>query len=85
MMNDNRWGCGFASVCVKGNTPFGRWAVREKGWEKRFPSGVGLSISHPLIPREFWQSENRKTAYAHAFAKVLRNAGIDAWVESRSD
>jgi hypothetical protein len=85
MLDDHQWGCGFAEVCVNGNSAFGRWAVHERGWARSYPRGVGLSISYPLVPRQFWQSENHKTAFAHAFAKVLRNAGIEVWVESGSD
>jgi hypothetical protein len=94
MMDDNQWGCGFAEVCVKGNSAFGRWAVRERGWERSYPRGVGMSISYravglsisdPTVPRQFLQSESHKAAYAHAFANVLRNAGISVWVESRPD
>jgi hypothetical protein len=85
LLNDRHWGCGSATVCVKGNTAFGRWAVREKNWSRRHPRGVGLSISYPLVPRELWQSENHKSAYARAFAAVLEAADIEAWVETLSD
>jgi hypothetical protein len=85
MMGDDQWGCGFAEVCVNGNGAFGRWAVREKGWLKRSSRGVSLSISYPLVPERFWQSENHKATFARAFAAVLRNAGISVWVESHSD
>jgi hypothetical protein len=72
-------GCGFASIIVNGNSPFGRWAKRCKGWERQHPSGVGVSVAR------FGQSENRKTVYGRAFAEVLRRSGIDARCESRSD
>lgn len=72
-------GCGCAWISVNGNTAFARWAKRCKGWRKQTPSGVGLFV------RRFGQSENRKLVYARAFAEVLRQAGIDARCDSRSD
>jgi hypothetical protein len=71
--------CGFAWVKFKGNTGFGRWA--KKSGLARPAYGGGLS---------YWitvgrQSVAIKEAYAQAFAKVLRDYGIEAYAESRLD
>jgi hypothetical protein len=72
-------GCGFAWISINGNSAFGRWAKKYKGWERLYPRGFGTSVS------EFGQSENRKAAYAWAFANHLTAAGILAHADSRSD
>lgn len=71
--------CGFAWVKIKGNTPFGRWA-KKMGYA-RPAYGGGLMIWCPLAT----QSYDRKTAWASAFAKVLTDAGIFAYCDSRLD
>jgi hypothetical protein len=71
--------CGFAWVKIKGNTPFGRWA-KKMGYA-RPAYGGGLMIYCPLNT----QSYDRKTAWANAFAKVLMDAGIFAYCDSRLD
>jgi hypothetical protein len=71
--------CGFAWVKIKGNTPFGRWA-KKMGYA-RPAYGGGLMIYCPLNT----QSYDRKTAWATAFAKVLTDAGIFAYCDSRLD
>jgi hypothetical protein len=71
--------CGFAWVKFPGNKPFGQWAKKAGIARPGYPSGLQMSV------REFGQSMQRKEDYAHAYAGVLRNAGIDAWPESRMD
>jgi len=71
--------CGFAWVKIKGNTPFGRWA-KKMGYA-RPAYGGGLMIYCPLNT----QSYDRKTAWGNAFAKVLNDAGIFAYCDSRLD
>jgi hypothetical protein len=73
------FGCGFAWVIVNGNSAFGRWVKNHRGWERGYASGMCLSI------RDYNPSENHKIAYARAFAAALREAGINARAESRSD
>jgi len=71
--------CGFAWVSFPGNTAFGRWAKKVMGAGKHYPSGLAHWVS------DFNQSIARKEAYAHAFAKVLQDAGIDCHAGSRLD
>ncbi len=73
--------CGFASIHFKGNTAFGRWA-KKSGIAKPHDYYGGLYI----WVSEGNQSMARKEAYARAFVKVLKDAGInDAWMTSRMD
>lgn len=72
--------CGFAWVWLKGNTGFARWAKAEGLTSKGYPTGLTIRP-----PRTYGQSMQRKEAYAHGFAAVLREAGIDCHVESRMD
>ena len=71
--------CGFAWVKIKGNTPFGRFA-KKMGYAKPAYGG-GLMIWCPLMT----QSIARKEAWGYAFAKVLTEAGIYAYCDSRLD
>jgi len=71
--------CGFAWVHFKGNTPWGRWAKKNKIASKDYPSGLMVWV------REFGQSMQRKEAFAAAYAAVLRKYGIDAYSNSRMD
>lgn len=71
--------CGFAWIDFKGNTAFGRWAKKTDRASKGYPTGLMYWVS------EFGQSMQRKQAFASAFAKVLRDNGIDAYVGSRMD
>ena len=71
--------CGFAWINFKGNTAFGRWA--KKAGVARPAYGGGLQV----WVREFGQSVDRKSAYAGAYAQVLKDAGIDAYAGSRLD
>lgn len=63
--------CGFAWVNFPANKAFGR-AMKNLGLARpAYPSGVGIWVS------EFGQSVERKEAYAVAYAKVLKDAGIE--------
>lgn len=72
--------CGFASICFKGNTAFGR-AMKKAGIAKSYSASPGLYI----WVREGGQSLERKEAYAWAYASVMVEAGAKVWVESRMD
>lgn len=73
--------CGFAEIIVKpGNCPFANFLKKNKLAEKRY-CGPGVSI----WVSDFDQSLQKKEAYARAFAKVLRENGIDAFMISRMD
>ena len=77
-MNDGV--CGFASVNVKpANCKFAKFLVANGLGRKSFNGGVSMSV------RDFNQSLTKKEAYAYAFASVLAEHGIKAYVESRMD
>jgi hypothetical protein len=71
--------CGFGWVTFKANTAFGKWAKRTGKARSNYPSGLRVS------PSMFTQSLARNEAYAYAFAKVLTEAGITAYGNSRMD
>lgn len=73
--------CGFAGVRIRpGNSAFAKWMVREgKAHKDSYAGGVYWGISL------YGQSYVRKEAFAFAAAKVLREAGIKAYSESRLD
>jgi len=71
--------CGFAWVAFAGNTAWGRWAKKQGIARSNYPSGLCIWVS------EFGQSVDRKSAFASAYAQVLRNSGIDAYSGSRLD
>jgi len=72
--------CGFASVNVKpANSKFAKFLIVNGLGRKSYTGGVSMSV------RNFNQSLQKKEAYAYAFAKVLRDNGINAWSESRID
>ena len=72
--------CGFASINVKpANSKFAKYLVANGLGRKAYGGGVSISV------HQFNQSLQKKEAYAHAFAKVLRDNGINAWSESRMD
>ena len=72
--------CGFAWVHFAGNTSFGRWAKKKGLARKDWPNGLAISC------HEFGQSMTKKSAYARAFAKILRDEGnIKAYAMSRID
>jgi hypothetical protein len=73
--------CGFAWVKVRpGNSSFAKWLKAEgivRG--KAYSGGVDIWIG------EFNQSMARKAACAGAMARVLSEAGIKAYADSRMD
>lgn len=71
--------CGFAWVAFKGNTSWGKWALKNKIASKKYSGGLQIWI------HDFSQSMELKYKYAVAFAKVLEQNGIDAYAASRMD
>ena len=72
--------CGFASVNVKpANSKFAKFLVANGLGRKAYNGGVSMSV------RDFNQSLQKKEAYAYAFASVLNEHGIKAFVDSRMD
>ena len=71
--------CGFAWIAFPGNTSFGKWAKKQGLARSHYPSGLCVWVS------EFGQSVDRKDAFAGAYAKVLKENGIDAYAGSRLD
>lgn len=79
--------CGFAWVWMKGNTAIARLA--KKASEAGALSGVNYGKGYPngitLWVTGFNQSLERKEAYARAYVATLRDAGHEAYVQSRMD
>lgn len=71
--------CGFASIKFAGNTAFARWCIKNNLCCKSYPSGYRINVS------QFGQSLQLKSAYAESFAKVLNEAGVKAYADSRLD
>lgn len=72
--------CGFASVRVfPGNSSYARYLKQHRGASAAYRGGVQIWIS------AYGQSYTRKDAYGTAFASVLREAGVEAYCESRID
>lgn len=72
--------CGFAWINVRpGFSSFAKWLVKNGKARAAYSGGVDIWVS------EFGQSMDRKEAYAHAFAKVLSDAGVNAYASSRMD
>lgn len=73
--------CGFAWVNIKpGTSKFARWLTKNNlARRDSYYGGVTVWISG------YGQSMARKEAYAHAFANVLRENGIQAIAMSRMD
>ena len=71
--------CGFAWVAFPGNTSFGKWAKKQGLARSHYPAGLCVWVT------EFGQSVDRKEAFAGAYAKVLKDNGIDAYASSRLD
>lgn len=72
--------CGFAWVTVKpANSAFANWAKKIGHMRPAYGGGVQYWVS------EFGQSVDRKSAFAGAFARVLCEAGINAYAGSRLD
>lgn len=70
--------CGFAWVNVPGNTPFGRWLLKN-GHRKGYPKGVNIWIS------DYNQSYDLKLAHAEGMAKFLRDNGVTCYSDGRLD
>lgn len=73
--------CGFASIQIKpATTKFAKWLVANR-YAKRdsYEGGIYIYVG------QFNQSYQKKTAYAQAFANVLRLAGYNSYVKSRLD
>jgi hypothetical protein len=71
--------CGFAWIAFPGNTSFGKWAKKQGLARSHYPSGLCVWVS------QFGQSVDRKSAFAGAYAKVLKDNGIEAYAGSRLD
>jgi hypothetical protein len=71
--------CGFAGVRLRpANSAFAHY-LKKLGWRKAYHGGIESSVSF------FNQSLELKTAYATAYAEVLRNAGFNAYAWDRLD
>lgn len=72
--------CGFAWVTIKpGTSRAAKYAKKALGARKGYYGGMEIWVAG------FGQSLTRKEAYAEAFAKVLRDAGVTAYAGSRMD
>jgi len=72
--------CGFAWITIRpGNCSFAHWAVKNLNAKKAYGGGVQMCIS------DYGQCMEKKSAYASAYAKVLKDAGIKAYSGSRMD
>lgn len=72
--------CGFAWVNISpARGSFVQWLKENGLGHKSYYGGYDVSC------REFGQSLEKKQAYCHAFASILRAAGINAFGESRMD
>jgi hypothetical protein len=72
--------CGFAWVNISpGNCPFANWLKKGGYARKAYRGGVDIWIS------AHGQSFERKTAHARAMARVIADAGIKAYSNSRLD
>lgn len=72
--------CGFAWVNVRpGNSSFANWLRKSGRGHKGYHGGWEYWVG------AFNQSYERKMAYAHAFAEILREAGIKAYAGGRLD
>jgi len=84
-MSGQKWhvsegACGFAWVKIKpARGAFVNWLKANDIGHRGYPTGYDYWVS------EGGQSIERKTAFARAFAGVLRNAGLNAHAESRMD
>jgi hypothetical protein len=72
--------CGFAWISIHpGNSSFARWLAKNTHARKGYYGGMQLWV------RGYGQSMEKKEVYADAFARVLREAGVDAYSGSRMD
>ena len=78
--------CGFSSVKFPANTSFAKWAMKNKLADKSYDTGAYIWVGGQLEEFSCTQSYEIKAAYANAFAKVLRESGLNkVYVESRLD
>lgn len=82
-VGEHPFNCGFAWVeaKVRGNSKVGKM-LKERGFKKPYV-GTGLSLWNPS--NSYTQDMSAKRAGAEAYAKVLRDAGIEIEVRSRLD
>jgi len=72
--------CGFAWVVVRPATSaFAKWMVKNKLARTGYTGGLHIWIS------DYNQSYERKLAHARAMAKVISDAGFEAYPDSRLD
>ena len=71
--------CGFAWIKFKGGTKWANYAKEFIGTMAGYPTGLQIWVG------AYDQSHARKYAYAVAYAKVLRENGIEAYAEERMD
>ena len=72
--------CGFAWVVVKPNRgKLADYLKKNAGFSKHWAGGISNYISG------YGQSLDMKAAHARAYAEVLREAGYDAYANSRID
>jgi len=72
--------CGFAWVVIRPATSsFARWLLKNKLARTGYTGGLHIWIS------DHNQSYERKLAHARAMAKVISDAGFEAYADSRLD
>jgi len=72
--------CGFAWILIRpGTSRAARFAKKHYGADKHYYGGVSIWVGG------YGQSVDRKTAYADAYAEILREHGINAYGQSRLD
>lgn len=72
--------CGFAWVTIRpANSSYGNWLKKNGKATKAYDGGLQIWV------KGFGQSYEKKSAYATAFAKVLRENGIEAQADGRLD
>ena len=72
--------CGFAWVVVKPNRgAFAKYLKDNAGFRKHYGGGLSNWIG------DYEQSFDMKRAHATAYARVLKDAGYDAYADSRLD
>lgn len=79
----NDGACGFAWVCLKGNTSFGKWAKANEIARDAYPSGLKIN-AYKMAP-EINQSIQKAEVAVAAAAKVLKDYGVECYTDSRLD
>lgn len=79
--------CGFAWVRIKpARGPFVKFLKTNNiGRKDVYAGGWSISSSGTLNFPDYTQSMQRKEAACNAFVRVLRDNGVNAWMESRMD